>query len=115
MTRRELDRESPGRLYTLTGGRAGSDAFDLVTLIVSQSEPEPGMQSEHARILAFCARPTAVVEVAAELRLPVSVVKVLLGDLLAMNRIAVRQPAAPAGQPAGQETLRQVLVALHKL
>ncbi|WP_309057493.1 DUF742 domain-containing protein, partial [Streptomyces sp.] len=36
--------ESPDRLYTLTGGRtrAGSTAFDLVTLIVAESDPVPG-------------------------------------------------------------------------
>ena len=45
--------DSLDRLYTLTGGRsrAGSDAFDLVTLIVTESDPVPGMQSEHAAIL----------------------------------------------------------------
>ena len=43
----------------------GSHSFDLVTLVVSESEPTAGMQSEHARILRMCRNPTAVVEIAA--------------------------------------------------
>lgn len=86
--------DDPDRLYTLTGGRsrAGTDAFDLVTLVVSESEPTAGMQSEHVRILRMCRSPTAVVEIAAELRLPVTIVKILLSDLLATDRVTVRHP-----------------------
>ena len=68
-------RRDPDRLYTLTGGRSrsGPDTpFDLVTLVVAECEPVPGMQSEHAAILRMCERPTAVVEIAAELGLPVT-------------------------------------------
>lgn len=96
--------EDPDRLYTLTGGRsrAGSAAaaFDLVTLVVSESEPTAGMQSEHATILRLCQYPTAVVEIAAELRLPISIVKILLCDLLDQGRITARHPrTAPATPP----------------
>jgi hypothetical protein len=86
--------DDPDRLYTLTGGRsrAGSDVFDLVTLVVSESEPTPGMQSEHARILRMCRYPVAVVEISAELGLPVSIVKILLSDLLDSGRITARHP-----------------------
>ncbi|GAA1173328.1 DUF742 domain-containing protein [Streptomyces hebeiensis] len=85
---------SPDRLYTVTGGRsrADDDTFDLVTLIVSECEPAQGMQSEHVRILELCRHPTAVVEVAAELKLPITVVRILLGDLLATGRITARHP-----------------------
>ncbi|MGP3972056.1 DUF742 domain-containing protein [Streptomyces sp. 6N223] len=121
--------EDPDRLYTLTGGRsrAGSNVFDLVTLVVSESEPAPGMQSEHARILRLCRYPTAVVEVAAELRLPVSITKILLSDLLDSGRITARHPnttrgtgrattlgAAAADLPDPQ-LLEQVLVGLRNL
>lgn len=118
MNRRPIDRESPDRLYTVTGGRTRADetVFDSVSLIVSECDPVPGMQSEHVRILQLARRPTAVVEISAELRLPVSVVKILLRDLLDTGRITVRHPTAlaDAGQPA-PEILRQVLVALNNL
>ncbi|WP_219469734.1 DUF742 domain-containing protein [Nonomuraea rhizosphaerae] len=118
MTRRSVDQESPDRLYTVTGGRTRADehAFDSVSLIVSECEPTPGMQSEHVRILRMARQPTAVVEISAELRLPVSVVKILLRDLLDTGRITVRHPSAAlqAGRP-DPEILKQVLSALNDL
>lgn len=118
MIRREIDDEDPGRLYTVTGGRSRVDGnvFDLVTLIVSESDPAPGMPSEHVRILRMCERPTAVVEIAAELRLPVSVVKILLCDLLDTGRVTARHPRfASKAQLPDTDTLKQVLVGLHNL
>ncbi|MFF8832418.1 DUF742 domain-containing protein [Streptomyces sp. NPDC015131] len=114
--------ESPDRLYTLTGGRTRSapdTPFDLVTLVVAESEPAPGMQSEHAAILRLCRRPTAVVEVAAGLGLPVGIVRVLLSDLLATGRISARHPrnAAVPGtyRLPDPDILEQVLVGLRNL
>ncbi|WP_159942685.1 MULTISPECIES: DUF742 domain-containing protein [unclassified Nocardiopsis] len=113
-----LQRESPDRLYTVTGGRADdARALDAVTLIVSECEPAPGMQSEHAAILLMCTRPTAVVEVSAELELPVSVVRILLLDLLDTGRVTARHPASAVRPAEGHdpETLKQVLLALQRL
>ncbi|MEU8438335.1 DUF742 domain-containing protein [Streptomyces sp. NPDC029216] len=109
--------DSPDRLYTLTGGRSrsGSDAFDLVTLIVAECDPVPGMQSEHAAILRMCRYPTAVVEVAAELGLPVSIVRILLADLLAAGRVSARHPRATTYCLPDPELLEQVLVGLRNL
>ncbi|MCZ0982433.1 DUF742 domain-containing protein [Streptomyces diastatochromogenes] len=108
--------DSPDRLYTLTGGRsrAGSDAFDLVTLIVSESDPVAGMQSEHAAILRMCRFPTAVVEVAAGLGLPVSITRILLSDLHDTGRISARHPRAAYRLP-DHDILEQVLVGLRNL
>ncbi|MEV7543702.1 MULTISPECIES: DUF742 domain-containing protein [unclassified Streptomyces] len=109
--------DSPDRLYTLTGGRSrsGSDAFDLVTLVVAECDPVPGMQSEHAAILRMCRYPTAVVEVAADLGLPVSIVRILLADLLAAGRISARHPRATTYCLPDPELLEQVLVGLRNL
>ncbi|MEU6482552.1 DUF742 domain-containing protein [Streptomyces sp. NPDC046887] len=115
--------ESPDRLYTVTGGRtrSGPDTpFDLVTLVVTESEPAPGMQSEHAAILRLCRRPTAMVEVAAELGLPVGITRILLSDLLDTGRISARHPRTQAGGPGGYrlpdpDILEQVLVGLRNL
>ncbi|MEU5983522.1 DUF742 domain-containing protein [Streptomyces sp. NPDC047434] len=108
--------DSPDRLYTLTGGRsrAGSDAFDLVTLVVSESDPVPGMQSEHAGILRMCRFPTAVVEVAAGLGLPVSITRILLADLHDTGRISTRHPRVSYRLP-DPDILEQVLVGLRNL
>ena len=119
MTREEIDRDDPDRLYTVTGGRSRAEesSLDLVTLIVSECEPTSGMQSEHARILDICRQPTAVVEISSDLELPVSVVKILLCDLLDTGRVTARHPNARTAQTQlpDPETLKQVLVGLHKL
>ncbi|MBF6489143.1 Protein of uncharacterised function (DUF742) [Nocardia otitidiscaviarum] len=116
--------DSPDRLYTLTGGRSrpDSDAFDLVTLVVSECDPTPGMQSEHAAILRMCTAPTAVVEIAAELRIPVGIATILLSDLLHAGRITVRHPHTGTATPGSPwtavpdaTTLEKVLVGLRKL
>jgi hypothetical protein len=133
--------DGPERLYTLTGGRsrAADPAFDLVTFVVAVSEPVPGMASEHAAILRMCAAPTPVVEIAWGLDMPVSIVKILLGDLHAAGRITARTPlhhdrpthgepplptrhqhhqseAVPEqAQLPDAELLKQVLVGLHRL
>ncbi|MER7400636.1 MULTISPECIES: DUF742 domain-containing protein [Streptomyces] len=110
--------DDPDRLYTVTGGRsrAAGSRFDLVTLIVAECEPAPGMQSEHVRILELARRPTAVVELSAALRLPVSVVRILLTDLLDTGRITARHPrtAARAELPE-PDLLKEVLDALQRL
>jgi hypothetical protein len=119
MSPRPVDRESPDRLYTVTGGRTlgDEDPFDLVSLVVSAQDPAPGMQSEHVRILRSCHHPTAVVELSADLGLPVSVVKVLLRDLLDGGSITVRSPSAAAARAPlpDRDMLKQVLVGLQRL
>ncbi|HZX38359.1 MAG TPA: DUF742 domain-containing protein [Streptomyces sp.] len=94
--------DSPERLYVITGGRSGSSVpttLDLVTLIVARSGPKPGMQPEHAAIIQLCEAPLSVAEVSAYTGLPFSVVTVLLGDLLAENRVVARAPVPPARLP----------------
>ncbi|MFF5014675.1 DUF742 domain-containing protein [Streptomyces sp. NPDC001165] len=108
--------DAPDRLYTLTQGRSrtGPDnPFDLVTLVVAESGPMAGMQSEHAAILRMTEFPASVVEIAAELRLPVGITKVLLCDLLAAGRVSARHPRPPA--VADPDILEQVIVALRNL
>lgn len=112
--------EGPDRLYTLTGGRSRADTqvFDLMTLVIGESDPVPGMPSEHAAILRICRSPTAVVELASHLGLPVSILRILLGDLLAAGRITARQPRRStngSGPTPDTDVLRQLLVGLRNL
>jgi hypothetical protein len=112
---RAVDRESPDRLYTVTQGRTpgDDDPFDLVSLIVGEREPAPGMQSEHVRILETCRTPVSVAELSAELELPISVVKVLLLDLRDTGGVTVRHPLND--ELPDQNTLRKVLRALERI
>ena len=88
--------------------------LDLVTLIVARSGPRPGMQPEHAAILRLCHVPLSVAEISAYLRLPVSVVTVLLGDLLAEDRVEARAPG-PAAQLPDRALIEAVIHGLQKL
>jgi hypothetical protein len=120
MIRRELDNEEPDRLYTVTRGRSQADdpGLDLVTLIVATADPAAGMQSEHVRILRLATSPIAVVEISADLGLPVGVVKILLSDLLRANKITARHPSSSARartQLPDAAILKKVLVGLHNL
>lgn len=119
-TRRPVDTGRPDRLYTVTGGRSRAidhDAFDLVTLIVSECAPTRGTQSEHRAILELCRHPTAVVEISAELKLPVTVLRILLGDLQATGRITARHPRAARSVSALPDSalLKEVLHGLRNL
>jgi Protein of unknown function (DUF742) len=119
MSRKPVDIGEPDRLYTVTGGRSTVDdaSFDLVTLIVRESDPSPGLQSEHERILDLCQHPTAVVEISAELRLPVMVVRILLADLHAMGAITARhpRPVRRADSLPDSALLKEVLHGLRNL
>jgi hypothetical protein len=125
MSPRAIDRETPDRFYTITHGRVigDEDPFDIVSLIVAERDPAPGMQSEHVKILQMCQAPMALVEISAELRLPVSVVKVLLLDLLDTGGITARHPLTGTGTPSGptglhlpdHDVLKQVLLGLQRL
>jgi hypothetical protein len=119
MVRGPLDSEGPDRLYTVTRGRSQADEgdLDLVTLIVASAEPEPGMQSEHVRILTMCRTPVAVVEISADLGMPVGVVKILLSDLIRDGKVSARHPSTARArtQLPDAAILKKVLVGLHNL
>ncbi|MFF1869290.1 DUF742 domain-containing protein [Streptomyces sp. CB03911] len=113
----DWDEGNPERLYVITRGRSGlaeQTTFDLVTLIVARSEPIPTMQPEHAAILRICGAPLSVAEISAYLRLPVSVVTVLLADLLAEERIEARSSVPQAILP-DRALIEAVMHGLQKL
>jgi hypothetical protein len=89
-------------LYAVTGGRAHSGRYelDLITLVVAVAPDvhAPLVEPEQADVLWACAYPSSVAEVAAAVRLPVGVAKVLISDLVERNYIMFRstwQPCSP--------------------
>jgi hypothetical protein len=91
------------RPYAITGGRVRSAAFDLdlVTLVVALRDRADIMdfvdlEPEHQQVLSLCGQPVSVAEVAARISLPLSVVKVLLGDLIEHRYLIWRAPMATA-------------------
>ncbi|TDD45808.1 DUF742 domain-containing protein [Nonomuraea terrae] len=115
--KRLIHQDNPDRFYTITGGRTRADekAFDTVTLIVAECDPQPGQQSEHARILQLTRRPMSVVEISAQLRLPVTAIKILLCELLDRGHITARHPVSAPSSAPDLEVLEQVLNGLRNL
>jgi hypothetical protein len=114
------------RLFTITDGRTTSarDDLTLITLVTANSEvsSEAGhglrrMQPEHRTILALCRRPMAVAEVSSALDLPVSLTKILIGDLIDAGQLRARPPLAfaQAGGFTDMTILKAVKDGLRKL
>jgi hypothetical protein len=103
------------RPYTVSNGRTSPPAsLDLMSMVMStggvaQSRLEP----DHAHALALCREPASVAEIAARLRLPAIVTKVLLGDLLDCGAVTA-QPPRPAAEQADRLVLERVLDALQR-
>jgi hypothetical protein len=107
----------PLRPYLLTSGRvAGDDSLEIEAQVVT-TEPGAGaagrLSFEHRDIVALCVRPMSVAEVAAELRLHIGVVRVLVGDLSALGYLAVLRP--PAGLVRDAETIKKVIRGLEAI
>ncbi|NEC85630.1 DUF742 domain-containing protein [Streptomyces sp. SID12501] len=114
--------ESLVRPYTITHGRTASarDDLTLITVIATVARDERhgdrGLQPEHRTILRQCRTPVALAEVAAGLNLPVAVTKILVGDLIALDRVTARPPLAFAdGQEPDMTLLQAVKDALLRL
>ncbi|WP_336320167.1 DUF742 domain-containing protein [Streptomyces lavendofoliae] len=89
--------DAAGRLvrpYTVSGGRTRpTAALDLLSLVMATGTvPQTHLGPEHALALGLCDGPTSVAEVAAHLRLPAVVTKVLLSDLVDCGALTARAP-----------------------
>ncbi|WP_322974297.1 DUF742 domain-containing protein [Actinacidiphila epipremni] len=107
------------RPFARTGGRTrpSRDEFNLITLIIAvPTDGVPrGLEPEHLVILRMCTgAPLSVAEISARLDLPVTVTKVLLGDLLDMGAVHTRAPIALAEAPE-IHLLQAVLDGIRKL
>ncbi|WP_320783639.1 DUF742 domain-containing protein [Streptomyces sp. CRN 30] len=120
---RWLDDEQAGRHvrpYAITGGRTRHSRhhFTLITLVVSRQErayEQDNLEPESMAILALCRdRAVAVAEIAGQLDLPVSVVKVLCGDLLNAELIIVQSPPELSEQPS-VELIERVMDGIRQL
>lgn len=105
------------RPYAVTGGRTGSDRFelDLITLVVAV-DPNVHIRHvgpDHARVLRACATPSSVAEVAAQLDLPLGVIKVLISDLVERNHLTFRSGWVP--EAPDLEIMQKVLDGIRNL
>ncbi|MCQ0019639.1 DUF742 domain-containing protein [Actinomadura madurae] len=104
---RWLDREAGPvvRPYAMTRGRTRPEGagFELIAVVSATGVPAGDRlrySPDHARVLRGCARPVPVVDLAADLGLPIGVVRVLLGDLRDEGLVAVVAEAQPPPRAA---------------
>ncbi|MFF2044904.1 DUF742 domain-containing protein [Kitasatospora sp. NPDC058170] len=110
------------RPYAMTRGRTrpAGRGFDLIALVVADvpdgpDAPDLPVGPEQGLILGRCrGGALSVAEIAADLDLPLGVVRVLLGDLLAAGYIRVSRPVPPALLP-DERILQEVVHGLRAL
>ncbi|MFF0495424.1 DUF742 domain-containing protein [Nocardia aobensis] len=93
------------RLYAVTQGRGRSNRpeLDMLTLIVDigRGAALRRHEPEYAAIVELCRTPQSVAEVAARLELPLTMTKVLVGDLIDDGRLEYRQPRQDEASDVG--------------
>ncbi|MBW4721274.1 DUF742 domain-containing protein [Saccharothrix obliqua] len=108
------------RPYARTGGRTrSSTAFAIETIVTTNERAEPDAltsTAEHRVISDLCRHPHSVAEVAARLRMPLGVVRVLLADMSDLSLINVHEQigAAADGRPS-MALMERVLVGLRRM
>ncbi|MCM6775885.1 DUF742 domain-containing protein [Nocardia sp. CDC159] len=107
------------RLYAVTRGRGRVAHADL-TLATQVVDARIGAalhrtEPEYAAIVRLCRTPQSVAEVAARLRLPLTLVKVLIGDLIDDGRLRYRSTPAAVTPEAELALLQAVLHGIRAL
>src|SRR6266498_493507 len=107
------------RPYTRTGGRSRSDYDLAIEALVSTSErgkaPDAAVLPEHRSICGLCLDTRSVAEVAAHLRLPLGVARVLIGDMAGMGLVLIHQSGMVVGDRPSIEFMERVLSGLRRL
>ncbi|SEQ24959.1 Protein of unknown function [Lentzea xinjiangensis] len=107
------------RPYTRTGGRTRPDYDLAIEALISTSERglerDAAVLPEHRSICQLCVDTRSVAEVAALLRLPLGVVRVLIGDMASMGLVLIHQGGLVVGDRPSMEFLERVLSGLRRL
>jgi hypothetical protein len=89
------------RPYAVTRGRTrvGQADLQMITLVVAVIPVTPSLAArldpEQLQILRLAQRPTSIAEISAQVQLPLSVVKILIGDLIEQQLVIFRSAATP--------------------
>jgi Protein of unknown function (DUF742) len=107
------------RPYSRTGGRTRSNIDLAIEALVSTSDlgrsRSGQLDGTHQPIAELCAQSRSVAEVAALLRIPLGVARVLIADMVGLGLVVVHKTADadPAGVPLA--LMERVLAGLHRL
>ncbi|MFD5073618.1 DUF742 domain-containing protein [Streptomyces sp. NPDC058371] len=110
--------DAAGRLvrpYTVSNGRTRpTTALDLLSQVrATGATPLGYLGPEHSQALELCRGPVSVAEIAAHLKLPAAVTKVLLSDLVDCGALTTKSPAFPHN-PTDRSLLEAVLDGLRR-
>jgi hypothetical protein len=117
----DLDDGAPSavRAYAWTGGRTMSQfRLELETLLSTTEryhERDDSISSESHAVAALCHQPTSVAEVAALLRLPLGIAKVLAGDMAGTGLLTVHETASANGESPDLMLMERILGGLRRL
>lgn len=107
------------RPYTRTGGRTRTEYDLAIEALISTSdrgwEMEEALLPEHRSICELCMDTRSVAEVAAHLRLPLGVVRVLIGDMAGLGLVVIHSSGMVVGDRPSMDFLERVLSGLRRL
>ncbi|HZD74518.1 MAG TPA: DUF742 domain-containing protein [Actinomycetota bacterium] len=108
-------------VYAFTRGRTRSagqelpiEALVTATDVALRREQDPSLQVEWRIIIAMCTRPMSVAEIGIGLRVPITVARVLVGDLANAGYLTVHMPrSAVSDSGPGQAILGRLIDGLR--
>jgi hypothetical protein len=103
------------RPYAVTNGRTSASLrLDLLSMVVATGTGSySSMEPDHMQALGLCLRPASVAEIAARLRLPAAVTKVLLSDLVDCGAVRAAAPQS-ASDTSNRVLLERLLDGLQR-
>jgi hypothetical protein len=107
------------RPYARTGGRTRPEHDLALESLVSTTDHGRrylgAAPRSHRLICELCAESRSVAEIAAQLHLPLGVVKVLVGDLAAAGHVQIHQTGLVIGDRSSRDFMERVLQGLRAL
>jgi hypothetical protein len=104
------------RPYAITGGRTRSQqAYPLEALVLTSAigqQPGSSRSPEARAICELCTKSRSIAEIAAHLRVPIGVIRVLVGDLAGDGLVLVHESSTEAPD---NQLLERVLNGLRRL
>lgn len=107
------------RLYAVTRGRGQVQRpeLNMATLVVDAHRGAAlrRTEPEYTAIVRLCHTPLSVAEVSAHLHLPLTLTKVLIGDLIDDGRLIYRSPPTTTGGGSDMGVLHALLEGIRAL
>lgn len=107
------------RPYARTRGRTRTDYDLAIETLVTTSDRGRNQNAqaspEHRTICGLCTDARSVAEISAHLRLPLGVVRVLIGDMAGLGLVQIHESGMVVGDRPSMEFLERVLSGLRRL